>query len=150
MENNTLKNIFKFLEDKEGYNAPFIWKWKNNEPLTEEDLNVKGDLDLSENEEIESLPEGLKIEGNLLLYDSSVELPKGLEVGGNLHMTHSIYDLPKGLKVGGDLYLLGIGHRFEDIEDRVKKIIYPGFIKGMILADDYDPYDDYNAFDNDD
>jgi hypothetical protein len=65
-------------------------------------------------------------------------------------MTNSIYDLPKGLKVGGDLYLSGIGHRFEDIEDRVKKIIYPGFIKGMILADDYDPYDDYNAFDNDD
>ena len=58
MEKEKLKRIFEFLKDKEQQNAPFLWKWENNIPLTEEDLNVKGNLDLRHTK-ITSLPEGL-------------------------------------------------------------------------------------------
>ena len=64
MEKEALKRIFEFLEEKEGHNAPFKWKLFNNIPLTKEDLNVKGDLDLR-SIEINSLPEGLKVGGDL-------------------------------------------------------------------------------------
>ena len=148
MEKEQLKRIFDFLEAKEGQihkdKGTFKWKLTFNEPLTKEDLNVKGDLDIS-NIEITSLPEGLKIQGDLFLYHSMVELPKGIEIGGNLHTSDTIYGLPKGLKVGGDLYLSGRGHDFFDIEERIMKIIYPGFIKGQVIYDEYDYYeeDDY-------
>jgi hypothetical protein len=84
MEIETIKNIFEFLEEKEGHKTPFLWKWENNIPLTEEDLDVKGDLDLDYSN-ITSLPEGLKVGGDLSLMNSYVEeLPEGLEVGGDL------------------------------------------------------------------
>jgi len=144
MEKEVLKRTFDFLEEKENHNLPFLWKLVNNEPLTEDELNVKGNLDLSRSE-ISFLPEGLKIEGDLFLYYSMVELPKGLEIGGNLHTSNTIYDLPKGLKLGGDLYLSGRGHDFFDIEERIIKIIHPGFIKGQVIYDEYDgnEYDEY-------
>ena len=66
MEIATLKNIFNFLEVNEGHKKPLFWKLKNNIPLTEEDLTVKGDLNL-ENSKITSLPDGLKVEGDLML-----------------------------------------------------------------------------------
>ena len=47
MEKEQLKRIFQFLEAKENHNVPFLWKLVNNEPLTEDELNVKSDLDLS-------------------------------------------------------------------------------------------------------
>jgi len=144
MEKEVLKRTFDFLEEKENHNLPFLWKLVNNEPLTEDELNVKGNLDLSRSE-ISFLLEGLKIEGDLFLYYSMVELPKGLEIGGNLHTSNTIYDLPKGLKLGGDLYLSGRGHDFFDIEERIIKIIHPGFIKGQVIYDEYDgnEYDEY-------
>ena len=41
MEKEQLKNIFKFLEDKEQQNAPFKWKLLNNEPLRKENLKIE-------------------------------------------------------------------------------------------------------------
>ena len=47
MEKEALKRIFEFLAKKEQQNPPFIWKINNNIPFTKEELNVKGDLDLT-------------------------------------------------------------------------------------------------------
>ena len=46
MKIEQLKRIFDFLEEKGEHRAPVKWKLINNIPLAEEDLNVKGDLDL--------------------------------------------------------------------------------------------------------
>ena len=69
MHNNILKRIFEFLEEKEGHNVPFLWKFENDIPLTEGDLNVKGVLDLFDSK-ITSLPEGLEVRYNLYIGDS--------------------------------------------------------------------------------
>ena len=47
MKKEALKRIFEFLEEKEEHNPPFLWKWKNEIPLTEKDLDIEGDLDLT-------------------------------------------------------------------------------------------------------
>ena len=106
MDNSTLKNIFKFLEDEGEHKAPFMWKWKNNIPLTEEDLNVESDLNFYRLE-IKSLPKGLKIHGHLGLYKTNItSLPEGLKVGGDLRLDGlEINLLPKGLEVGDDLFI---------------------------------------------
>ena len=153
MEKEVLKRIFEFLEDNEGHNAPFKWKLVNNEPIAKEDLNIKGGLFL-EHSNIASLPEGLKIGGNLnlsytpklkslpsdldvkgdiYLEGSIIEsLPEGLKVGGDLDLTYTdIKSLPKGLEVGGDLYLeLTTMMKYERYE--LLEMIKPGFVKGKI------------------
>ena len=67
MENSTLKNIFDFLEKKENKKnknkATLRWKLFFNQPLTKEELNVSGNLDLA-NLKITSLPEGLEVGGD--------------------------------------------------------------------------------------
>ena len=113
MNKEQLKRIFEFLKDKEQQNPPFKWKLLNNIPLTEEELNVKGDLNLF-NLQLTSLPEGLK-------------------VGGTLNLSGSkITSLPKGLKVGGDLYI-----KYSELtkysDDELREMIKPGFINGEIL-----------------
>jgi hypothetical protein len=62
MEKETLKSIFNFIEEKEARKTPFLWKVLNDEPLTEDDLHIKGNLDLGFTKII-SLPRGLKVEG---------------------------------------------------------------------------------------
>ena len=51
MEKEQLKRIFKFLEEKEKKShktkGTLLWKIVFNEPLTKEDLDIKGDLNLS-------------------------------------------------------------------------------------------------------
>jgi hypothetical protein len=69
MDNNTIKNIFDFLEEKGEHKAPFLWKWKNNIPLTEEDLNVESDLNFYKLE-IKSLPKGLQVDNDLSITNS--------------------------------------------------------------------------------
>ena len=135
MNKEQLKRIFEFLEKKENKlvkeKGTLRWKVVFNEPLTEEDFNRYGDLDLS-NLEITSLPEGLKVHRDLDLYNSKIKI------------------LPKGLEVWGDLYVTNT-----DLEDYTKEqimiMIQPGFIKGDIIydmgneslyADEYDE-DDY-------
>jgi len=132
MKKEQLKRIFEFLKEKEGHNVPFLWKFKNNIPLTEDDLNVKGDLILTYSD-IESLPKGLKVGGDLDLFESKItSLPEGLEVGGDLDLSETnITLLPKGLQVGGKLFIRGsavINYSFNELMDMIK----PGFIKGRI------------------
>jgi hypothetical protein len=156
MEKETLKNIFDFLEKEENKKHKdrdtFIWKVKLGYPLTKEELNVKGDLNLSHSG-ITSLPKGLKVGGNLLLtgskitslpeglnvvdvlclYNTEIEsLPKGLKVGDQLDLRWTkVTSLPRGLEVGG---FLRIGDTdLEDYsDDDLRKMVKPGFIKGEI------------------
>jgi len=103
MKHNILKNIFDFLEEKGEHRIPFMWKWLTNEPLTEDDLHINGNLDLTYSK-IESLPEGLNVSGdlNLTFCENISSLPEGLIVRGNFSQ---LYSLPKGLQVGGTLYI---------------------------------------------
>jgi hypothetical protein len=134
MKIEQLKRIFEFLEKKGEHRAPFLWKFKNNEPLIEEDLNVKGDLDLRDSK-ITSLPKGLKIKGNLNLHRTNIEfLPEGLKVGGDLNLfrCQKLKSLPKGLEVGDFLYI-----RYTELEqyldNELREMVKPGFIKGEII-----------------
>ena len=133
MEKEQLKRIFEFLEEKGEHKTPLLWKWQNGEPLTEEELNIKGNLDLRLSR-ITSLPKGLKVDGDLNLgYTILTSLPEGLEVGGNLFLTISkITSLPKGLKVGGNLYWAA-----DTLKDykawEIRNMVKPGgYINGTI------------------
>ena len=103
MEKEKLKRIFDFLEEKEQQNPPFLWKHKNNIPLTEEELNIKGNLYLSFSK-IKSLPKGLKVGGHLFLnYTNINSLPKGLEVKRVIYAKHTnlnFYMIPKWVNAG--------------------------------------------------
>ena len=137
MEKKALKRIFAFLEKKESKShenkGTFLWKLIFNEPLTNKDLNVKGDLYLRDSK-ITSLPEGLKVGGDLDLgWTKITSLPEGLEVGGilDLYWTN-ITSLPKGLKV--DDYLnIRETTLLEYTDDELREMIQPGFIKGQII-----------------
>jgi hypothetical protein len=153
MDKSTLKRIFEFLHKKEG---TLEWKFLLNEPLTEEDLNIEGDLDLS-NTKITSLPEGLKglhVGGDLNLFASAItSLPENMYVGGNLNLNHTrikllpiglkvigniylkhcrnIVSLPKGLEVNGDIVIEWTNlTRYND--NKLREMVYPGYIKGEI------------------
>ena len=65
MKAETLKNIFYFLEGKEGASTPWLWKHMNNIPLTKEDLIVNDVVFQLKNSKTTSLPEGLKVGGDL-------------------------------------------------------------------------------------
>ena len=132
MKKEALKRIFEFLEEKEEQNPPFKWKLLNNKPLSEDDLDVKGDLYLSSTE-IDSLPEDLKVKYTLFLENTTITyLPEGLKVGYNLYLYNSrINSLPKGLQVGGGLFIRNTP--LEDYSDeQLREMIKPGFIKGKI------------------
>ena len=66
MEKEKLKRIFEFLEKKEGHILPLVVKLNLGVSLSEEELNVEGDLDLSDIE-VSSLPKGLKVGRNLYI-----------------------------------------------------------------------------------
>jgi hypothetical protein len=155
MKKEALKRIFEFIKEKEGHNLPFLWKLMANEPLTEEDLNVKGDLDFSQSE-IESLPEGLKISGDLdLSFSKIMLLPKGLKVGGHLDLTETdieflpkglevggylairytkITSLPKGLEVGATLYIKNTA-LLEYTDEELKEMVKPGILARRIYRE---------------
>lgn len=108
MKKETLIKLFDFFERKENKKTPFLWKWVNNEPLTEEDLTIKGNLDLR-NLKLTFLPKSLKVFGFFLLKDCKelISLPEGLKVVGTLALESctKITSLPKGLEFGGSLSL---------------------------------------------
>ena len=153
MEKEALKRIFNFLEEKEEHNAPLLWKLRHDIPLTEEDLNIEGDLNLHSYKKLTSLPKGLKVGGSLSLIFADIEslpeglkvgrdldifgskitsLPKGLEVGRFLDIRDTkITSLPKGLELGSSLYIRHtalVKYSDEELQDMVK----PGFINGII------------------
>jgi hypothetical protein len=133
MEKETLKKIFTFLEEEENKDKPFMWKLMNNEPLTDEELFVEGDLDLIETD-IESLPDGLNVEDNLSLYGCKniQSLPEGLKVGEDLDLGHSnITSLPKGLKVWGRLFIKNTPLTKYSTEE-LRQMVNPGYINNII------------------
>jgi hypothetical protein len=99
-DNNILKNrtkkytntldLFKFIESKyPKYKIPLLVKLLSLSNLTDEDLIVQGNLDLT-NINIKSLPNGLVIQGNLLLVNSNIyDLPKDLKVKGYIDITYT-------------------------------------------------------------
>jgi hypothetical protein len=152
MEKEALKNIMYFLKIKEDKSS-FKWKLLNNEPLTEDELTIKADLDL-DGSEIRTLPEGLKVggflslagtkitslpkdlqvNGFLSLAQSDIEsLPEGLSIGGSLNLSYckEITLLPKGLEVGWNLNIRGTKlQKYTD--DELREMIKPGFIEWTI------------------
>ena len=154
MEKEQLKRIFDFLEEKGEHNKPLKLKLIFNEPLTEEDLDVKVGLDLHMCKNITSLPEGLKVGGFLSLRNTNItSLPKDLKVGGDLYLLNTpitflpkwlevggyldirntkITSLPKGLKVGATLFIEKTA-LLEYTNNELRDMIKPGFIKGDII-----------------
>jgi hypothetical protein len=133
MEKDTIRSIFKFLENEENRKTPIVWKLINNEPLTDDELNIEGNLNLL-GSIITSLPEGLEVGATLdLSYSDIRTLPEGLEVGDSLWLIGCwlITSLPKGLHVGGDLYIFRTN--FTKLSnDEIRDMIKPGFIGGGI------------------
>jgi hypothetical protein len=134
MEKETLKKIFTFLEEEENKDKPFMWKLMNNEPLTDEELFVEGDLDLTETD-IESLPDGLNVEDNLSLYGCKniQSLPEGLKVGEDLWLEDckNLKYLPKGLKVWGRLFIKNTPLTKYSTEE-LRQMVNPGYINNII------------------
>ena len=113
MEKEALKRIFEFLEEKEEHNMPFKLKLIFNKPLTKEDLNVKGNLNL-EKSKITSLPKGLKVGGELNISGTKItSLPEGLEVGENLYIRYTELE--------------------QYLDNELREMVKPGFIKGKII-----------------
>jgi hypothetical protein len=131
MEKETIKKIFDFLEDNEGKRS-FLWKLVNDEPLKDEELSIKGDLEL-QGQDIQQLPDGIHVKNDLLLNSTPIKkLPKGLRVGDNLYIQYTkITSLPEGLQVGGNLHIYNTTlAKLSDEE--LRKMVEPGFIKGKI------------------
>ena len=87
---SNIYNLFKFLEKKKGTKTPpklkFIYA---PEKLTDEDLDVEGNLNLA-NTPITSLPDNLKVGRNLYLANTKIiSLPDNLEVGGYLDLANT-------------------------------------------------------------
>ena len=153
MEKETINNIFEFIKKNDNKNKPLRWKLINNEPLTDDELNIEGNLNLTDSK-ITQLPKGLKVGDNLNLLGSIItSLPEGLEVGATLDLSYSdirtlpeglevgdslwligcwlITSLPKGLHVGGNLYIFRTN--FTNLsDDEIRDMIKPGFIGGEI------------------
>lgn len=129
VKQRTVRNFFRFLEDKRGEKMPFNdklkyfpqeitkedLKQKDNylkymlivEPysLTREELNIEGDLDLT-GQAVTELPDNINVNGNLNLRDSFIEeLPNNLRVTGNLDIgLTGIETLPDNIKLGKGLF----------------------------------------------
>ena len=115
---SNIYNLFKFLEKKKGTKTPLRVKFLYApDELTDEDLNVEGNLDL---------------------FDTSLtSLPDGLKVGGDLNLGYApITSLPDNLKVGGNLYLYNTSLAKEYDEIQIGQMIGDkgGYVKGVIFV----------------
>ena len=133
-----IKNFFKFLKDKEGKNPPLRYKFiYDQESLTPEDLNVKGNLNLGDSKMI-SLPNNLTVGGNLNLENSSIiSLPDNLKVGGDLYLWNTrIISLPNNLQVGMDLYIYYTPLAKKYTKEEIKRMIEDkeGKVKGEVYV----------------
>jgi len=130
-------NLFKYLEKEKGKPIPLRIKLIMGLPLTPEELDVKGYLNLDETP-IKFLPPGLKVEGDLLVsYTDITSLPQGLQVGGDLELVGTeITSLPHDLKVKGNIWLRNTplaGKSDDEILAMLKKNFFKtGYIKGFI------------------
>ena len=132
-------NFFKFLEKKKGTKTPIEAKLLYApEEITDEDLNVEGDLNLR-NTPITSIPDNLSVGGDLYLSNSKItSLPDNLKVGGSLFLSNTkITSLPDNLQVEGSLYLrntpLEVLYSEKEIRNMIEK--KGGYVKGEIYVD---------------
>ena len=99
-------------------------------------VEVEGFLNLYNNKTITSLPDNLKVGGDLILNNTNIKsLPDNLKVDGHLYLTVSnITSLPDNLKVGGRLFLSGTPLSRMYSEKEIRKMIKDkgGFVKGDI------------------
>ena len=135
---SNIYNLFKFLEKKKGTETPLKFKLiYAPEEVTDEDLNVEGDLDL-EDSPITTLPDNLKVGGSLDLSGSPItSLPDNLKVGDFLDLQDTpITSLPDGLKVGSTLYLDNTSLAEKYTKEEIRKMIEDkgGYLKGWIYA----------------
>jgi len=147
-------NLFKFLEKEKGKPMPLKIKLIHGLPLTPEDIDVKGYLDLSgkkitslpqdlkvggslnlEGTKITSLPPDLQVGGSIILAKSKIiSLPSGLQVGNFLNLENtSISSLPPDLKVGGNFYI-GNTPLAKKSDEQIRAMLTTGYIKGNIYT----------------
>ena len=124
--------FFKFLEDKREKRIPLLYKLIHKLPIEEEDLYIKGDLDLRYIESITTLPDNLHVKGRLLLAGTRIRhLPKGLKVGRSINMAGTpMEELPDNLFVNGDLNIART-----TIKELPKNLIVLGYlyIRGSLI-----------------
>ena len=103
-----IEKLFKFIKDKRGYDYPFSYKLIKNIPLSDDELNIGGDLDLLYSD-IVSLPDNLKVGRHLDLRATNItSLPDNLSVGRDCNLSHlNINSIPNNFNVYGDLFLCG-------------------------------------------
>jgi Leucine-rich repeat (LRR) protein len=145
-------NLFKFLEKQKGKLIPFKVKIVLGLPLTPEELDVEGNINLI-GSRITSLPEGLRVRGWVDLGSSSIKslpenlfvlkslvlsgtpirsLPSGLHVGGSLVLEDSnIESLPSDLKVGRSLNIISTPLA-QKSDEEIRAMLTTGYIKGII------------------
>jgi hypothetical protein len=116
----------------------------NGKSYTQEDflklknLTVWDTLDLVDST-LTTLPEGLKVDGNLHLENSKIKyLPDNLQVNGTLELYNTdIAKLPKNLKVRGDLNIRGT--KIDSLPDdlQVEYMIYISKYKNIHIPEKF-------------
>jgi len=135
---SNIYNLFKFLEKKKGTKTPLRIKLLNApEEITDEDLNVEGNLSLH-NRKITSLPDNLSVEGNLYLQNTPItSLPDNLKVGDSLNLFGaSISSIPDNLQIERNLYSSDTPLAEKYTKEEIKKMIEKkgGYVKGKIYV----------------
>ena len=134
---NRIESFFKFLSEKQGKEPPLKYKLLYApETLREEELNVMGNLTLSDNPTLHSLPEGLSVRRTLHLRNTPIqELPNNLKVGQDLYIPNTaISTIPRRLRIGNDFMIentpLARNYTEDEIRAEIKR--KRGYVLGYI------------------
>ena len=103
-------------------------------PLSEDELNVEGDLDFT-GTYLNTLPDNLTVNGFLDLYESSIKsLPDNLMVDGMSISYTNLNSLPNNLYINGPFYLVMTPLSKKYSIEKIRKIIEEkgGYVKGKI------------------
>ena len=132
-----LETVFNFIKEKRGYKIPLKYKLFNRIPLSEDELKIKGALDLYV-ENISLLPDNLTVLGYLDIRGTQVKwLPDNLRVGGNLYASFLFIDsIPDNLRVGEVLYIQGNPLIEKYDSHQIRKMIEDkgGYVKARIYV----------------
>lgn len=132
-----LETVFNFIKEKRGYKMPLRFKLFNRIPLSEDELKIKGDLDLY-SDNVSLLPDNLTVLGYLDIRGTQIKwLPDNLTVGSSLFASFLFIDsIPDNLRVGGDLFIHGnpLIEKYDKAE--IRKMIEDkgGYVKGRIYV----------------
>ena len=109
MDRTNIVKLFSFLEKQTGKKLSLSKRLQLGLPVSEEELDIKGDLSLANAKGLNliRLPDNIRITGSLFLAGSSLlKLPNNLTVGRNLNISYTeIREIPESLKVGSGLYM---------------------------------------------